>query len=314
MRVHVVTPGELDADDQAAWRAAQAARPELSSPFLSPEFASAVDRVRPDARVAVVDDDAGRTGFLAFQDAPDHQGSPIGEGLCDAQAFVHEEGLDWSPAEIVRASGLTAWRFDHLRLEQSEFGPFHRKIHRSPVIDLSRGHESFLSDVQQISKDVLAQMGRRRRKLEREVGPVITEWCDDSDDAYGALKQWKSAQYAATGVWDRFAHPWISDLLDELRCATAPGCTGLLATTRAGDRLAAVHFGLAGVDSLSWWFPAYEPELGAYSPGLILLLDLAEQAAARSLSMIDLGRGEHGYKLRVANGSYEVAEGEVRAE
>jgi CelD/BcsL family acetyltransferase involved in cellulose biosynthesis len=313
MHVRVVTPGELDAHDLAIWRAGQAARPELSSPFLSPEFASAVGRVRADARVAVVEDGAGRKGFLSFQEGPDHQGSPIGEGLCDAQAFIHQPGLHWSPAAVVRASGLTAWRFDHLRPEQAEFRPFHRKIHRSPVIDLSRGHESFLSDVQQVSKDVLAQTRRRRRKLEREVGPVVTEWCDASDDAFDALKRWKSAQYAATGVWDRFEHTWINDLLDELRAAAAPGCTGLLATTRAGDRLAAVHFGLSGVDSLSWWFPGYEPELGAYSPGLILLLDLAEQAVARSFSMIDLGRGEHGYKLRVANGSYEVAEGEVPA-
>ena len=72
-----------------------------------------------------------------------------------------------------------------------------------------------------------------------------------------------------------------------------------------------MHLGLGGLTSLSWWFPAYDPELGPYSPGLVLLLDLAEFAAERGLAMVDLGRGEHGYKLRVATGEYTVAEGEV---
>jgi CelD/BcsL family acetyltransferase involved in cellulose biosynthesis len=74
-----------------------------------------------------------------------------------------------------------------------------------------------------------------------------------------------------------------------------------------------VHFGVLGHDRLVWWFPAYDAEYGSYSPGLILLLDLVAEAAERGLTLVDLGRGEHHYKLRVANGAYDVAEGVVPA-
>ncbi len=73
----------------------------------------------------------------------------------------------------------------------------------------------------------------------------------------------------------------------------------------------AVHLGLQSADRLCWWFPAYDPELGRYSPGLILLLALIAEGSARQVPILDLGRGEHDYKLRVADRFYEVAEGEV---
>ncbi|HEY3941251.1 MAG TPA: GNAT family N-acetyltransferase [Acidimicrobiales bacterium] len=313
MQVSVVRPGDLGPVEVSAWRELQQGQVALSSPFLSPDFALAVGRARDDARVAVVEDAEGFAGFFAFQLGPGATGAPIGDGICDAQAFVCRAGLEWDPRWLVRSSGLVAWRFDHLRVEQSAFEPYHRALHSAPVMDLSDGLDAFRTAVSTVSKDVLAQTARRRRKLAREVGPVVTEWADPAAEPFDALVGWKSAQYAATGTWDRFEHRWIRTVLDELRAAHCSHCTGLLATTRAGGRLAAVHFGLAGLHGLSWWFPAYDPALGAYSPGLVLLLDLAECAAERRVATIDLGRGEHGYKRRVATGRYLLAEGEVTA-
>ena len=43
----------------------------MRSPFLAPEFALAVDRVRRDARVAVLEDSGRVVGFLAYQAATD---------------------------------------------------------------------------------------------------------------------------------------------------------------------------------------------------------------------------------------------------
>ena len=312
VQVRVVATDELGPAELEAWRAIQRGQESLSSAFLAPEFAQAVGRARPDARVAVVEDRSGYVGFFAFQEGSDKHGTPIGAGICDAQAFICRPELDWDPRWLVRACGLTSWQFDHLRTEQSQFGPFHRALHRSPVIDLTAGHDAFLATVATISKDVLAQVRRRRRKLAREIGPVVTTWSEaEALEPNRALFAWKSAQYAATGTWDRFEQPWIRDVLEDLQGSAAPDCAGVLATTRAGGRLAAVHLGLGALTSLSWWFPTYDPELGRFSPGLILLLDLAEFAAERGLSMVDLGRGEHGYKMRVSNGGYMVAEGEV---
>ncbi len=259
-------------------------------------------------------EDAGElVAFFAFSSGADATGAPIGATICDAQALVVRTGFDWDPAELVRAAGLESWTFDHLVSTQRPFEPFHHARHTSPTVDLSAGHDAYLAQVRARSKDVLAQVARRRRKLAREVGDVVVEWQTDDVRVLDTLINWKSAQYRETGVWDRFDQPWIVDVVRALADTAADGLTGVLTTLRAGDHLVAAHFGLQGRDRLVWWFPAYDSSFGNYSPGLILLLDLIAEAAARGLTLVDLGRGEHHYKLRVANGEYDVAEGVVPA-
>ena len=181
------------------------------------------------------------------------------------------------------------------------------------MADLSDGHDHYLERVRASSKDVLAQVARRRRKLAREVGDVTLEWQTDDSAVLDTLFEWKSAQYRETGVWDRFDQPWIVDVVRALASTRKAALTGLLSTLRADGEPVAVHFGLLGPDRVAWWFPAYNAKFARYSPGLILLLDLIAVAAARGITLVDLGRGEHHYKLRVATGAYEVAEGSVPA-
>ena len=311
MKVTSVSPRELGPSEISAWRRLQAGSSWLSSPYLAPEFAQAVGHARDDARVAVIEDGARVVGFFAHQARPDGRGEPVGAGICDAQAVIAAPGLDCDARWLIRQCGLDSWRFDHLRTEQPGFASFHDVVHRVPTLDLRGGFEVFRGAVRAVSKDVLAQVARRRRKLGREVGPVVTEWDEGADDAFEALARWKSGQYASLGTWDRFAVGWIRVVLDRLRATEGPGCAGTLATTRAGGHLVAVHFGLVGAAGLSWWFPAYCPDLAQYSPGLILLLDLAEASCDFGMPQLDLGRGEHGYKMRVATDNYTVAEGAV---
>jgi len=64
---------------------------------------------------------------------------------------------------------------------------------------------------------------------------------------------------------------------------------------------------------LHWWFPVYDPEdeLARYSPGGILLLKLAEQAAGMGLRVLDLGKGDDPYKDSFRTGAIPLAEGAV---
>lgn len=311
MQVRVVRPGDLGDAELAIWRTFQRNDPTLASPFLTPEFALAVDGARDDARVGVVEESGGPVAFFPFSTEDGSTGGPVGASICDAQALVAHKGWECDPAALVRGVGLDVWNFDHLLATQPAFEPFHHALHRAPTASLADGFEVYLAQVRSNSKDVLAQIARRRRKLGREVGDVVFEWQTADRDTLDTLFAWKSAQYRETGVWDRFDQPWIVDVVRALACTAADDVTGLLSTLRAGDNLVAVHFGLLGRDRLSWWFPVYNGEFARYSPGLILLLDLAEAAAARGVVLVDLGRGEHHYKLRVATGSYVVAEGAV---
>jgi CelD/BcsL family acetyltransferase involved in cellulose biosynthesis len=313
VRAEVVHPGELGPEERQLWDR-YTLDSSLGSPFLSWEFTQAIGTVRDDCRVAVLDDGVRTCGFLAFQLDPDRAGRPVGATICDAQAVVGPHDWIFDARRVVAAAGLTRWVFDHLNTQQAPFAPYHRQRHRSPFVDLRGGHEEFLRQLRAHSKDLLTQVGRRRRKLEREVGPVVVEWQSSQPERdMQRLRGWKSEQYARGGEWDRFSHHWIAEVLTSLMVARNPGCTGVFTTLRAGDRLVAAHLGLLGKDRLSWWFPAYDPDVGRYSPGLILLLDLITEASNRGVPVVDLGRGEHSYKLRVTPQFYEVAEGEVPA-
>lgn len=313
MKVTVVRPAELGPVEWQQW-ASFAHGPDLGSPFLSAAFARIIGDLREDARVAVIDEGSTTRGYLAFQVDDEHVGRPIGATIADAQAVMCETDWNFDARELIAAAGLTCWHFDHLITSQQQFAPYHHRRHRAPLVDLRTGHEQFLQEVRAHSKDLLAQVGRRRRKLEREIGPVMCEWQSSQAAAdISRLEGWKSDQYERDETWDRFAAPWIAEAVRRLAQSRDPGCTGVLTALRAGDRLVAAHFGLLGPDRLSWWFPAYDPEFGRYSPGLILLLSLIEEAAERAVPVIDLGRGEHGYKLRVTSRFSEVAEGCVDA-
>ncbi|MBO0728000.1 MAG: GNAT family N-acetyltransferase [Acidimicrobiaceae bacterium] len=309
MTVTVVHPRELGPHEVQQWAEFERS-PSLGSPFLSAEFARIVGEVRDDARVAVVDEGHTTCAYFPFQIDEERVGRPIGASIADAQAVMCDADWEFDARELIAAAGLASWHFDHLVVSQLPFAPYHRQRHRAPLVDLQRGHEHFLLEVRAQSKDLLAQVGRRRRKLEREVGPVVCEWqSSHPEHDLRRLQQWKSGQYARDETWDRFASPWIAETVGRLTRSRDPGCTGVLTSLVAGDRLVAAHFGLRGQDRLSWWFPAYDPEFGRYSPGLILLLAVIKEASERAVPVVDLGRGEHGYKLRVTPHFSEVAEG-----
>jgi CelD/BcsL family acetyltransferase involved in cellulose biosynthesis len=311
VKVIVVRPGELGPDERRHWESF-AQQSALTNPFLSWEFTQVIGQTRDDARVAVLDSGSGICGFLAFQVGPDRVGRPIGATIADAQAVVCPPDFDFNARELMVGAGLDSWQFDHLLVSQQPFVAYHRQLHRAPVVDLRAGHEQFLERLRSHSSDLLAQVARRRRKLEREIGPVVVEWqSTQRSQDIEHLRRWKTEQYARTGTWDRFGQPWIVEALANLAQSTDPNCTGALGVLRAGDQLVAAHLGLLSSGRLSWWFPTYDPEFSRYSPGLILLLDLIGEAAKRAIAMVDLGRGEHAYKLRVTSDFEEVAEGEV---
>jgi CelD/BcsL family acetyltransferase involved in cellulose biosynthesis len=85
----------------------------------------------------------------------------------------------------------------------------------------------------------------------------------------------------------------------------------MLSLLYAGERLVAGHFGMRGRSVWHYWFPAYDPEVAKYSPGLILLLKMAEHAPSLGVRTIDLGKGMSLYKQRLMNASVLLASGSV---
>jgi len=310
VNVEIVSAGSLAASDLARWSELQQARPLYRSPFFRPEFALTVARVR-DVRVAVVEDAGSVAGFFAFEAGRARHGRPVGSPFSDYHGPVLEDAAELDARELVRACGLRTWSFDHLPGGVEGFGPHVRGHGASPCLDLTEGFDPEAAG-RKAPSDIRGAL-RKARKLAREVGPLRFLPESDAPELLAQAITWKRRQYGATGVRDVLADPGGRELLAHVHAAREPGFAGALSVLYAGDQVAAVHLGLRAGGVLHSWFPAYNPDLHRYSPGLVLLLELAKAAPALGIRELDFGKGEARYKLALATGTVTIHEGSVGA-
>jgi CelD/BcsL family acetyltransferase involved in cellulose biosynthesis len=311
VKVTVVPGSELARDQVAQWSAIQQTSPTLASPYFAPEFVQATAATRTDVRVAILDDDAGVVGFFPFQRGRAGVGHPVAGRMSDFQGVVASEAVAWDGPGLVRASGLSAWRFDHLLASQEPLRQFHWAEAPSPYIDISDGFEAYRQQRRAAGSREIEQILYKARKAERRAGPLRFELHTADDFAFQALLRWKGQQYRSTGQPDLAAIPWVVRLLDRIRHERGERFSGLMSALYLGDRLAAVHLGMRSLTVLHYWLPAYDPELAASSPGQLFIVELARAAASQGVRRIDLGKGDEPYKTRLMSGSIPVAEGAV---
>ncbi|MGW7042942.1 GNAT family N-acetyltransferase [Streptomyces avermitilis] len=316
MDISVYRPGELSAADRAAWTALQSkahldGSPELANPFLSPEFTLAVGRCRRGVRIAVAREDGEPAAFFPFQRTATGVGRAVGLGVSDCQGLVHRAGFTWDAQELLQACGLALWEFDHLVEGQAPFEAGAAGTFPSPVMDVDQGYEAYLRGLRARSPKFTRTTLAKERKLGRDAGGVRYVHDERDPAALRTLMTWKSAQYRRTGRSDRFAHAWITHLVQQLFHSRSEPFAGILSVLYADDRPVAAHFGLRSERVLACWFPAYDPAYAKYSPGLILHLRMAEAAAADGIAHLDLGRGQKDYKDSLKTREIAVSEGWV---
>ncbi|MCG5212700.1 GNAT family N-acetyltransferase [Streptosporangium soli] len=310
MRVSVVHPRELGDPEISAWRALQEDDPAVDNPFLSPEFTLAVGELRDYVRVAVLSDGPDLVGFFPFERHPLGTGKPVGAGLTDAQGLVRAKGLDLDPRRLIKQCGLGVFEFDHLMAGQPLLSDRDSR-HPSPIIDLRDGFDSYIATVKENSGKTYKSTVAKSRKLQRDAGAIRHDYATKEQDALRTLLGWKTDQYRRTGRTDRFARPWIVQLVERLLDTDNEHFAGVLDMIYVDGRPVAGHFGLRTRNTLVGWFPAYDTTFAKYSPGLIHHLALTERAAEAGIQVFDLGRGEKEYKEKLKNGEYFVAEGRV---
>jgi CelD/BcsL family acetyltransferase involved in cellulose biosynthesis len=309
VQISMARPSELGPDEIDAWHSMQRETGSLANPFLSPEFAIAVDSFRPDARVAVLTDGPENIGFFPFQRRRLGVGVPIGAGLNDCQGLIHAPDVEWDPRDLLRACKISVWHFDHLVESQQPFERFATAVMPSPVVDLTDGFAAYQEKLRAQSPQFCKDLARRRRKLEREIGEL--HFVVDSRDLaeLRALMRWKSDQYHRSGWADVFDRPWIVDLVDYLFGTHGDQFGGLLSVLYSGGIPVAAHFGLRSDHVLAQWFPAYDQRFSRQSPGLIQHLEMAEETALLGINLINLGKGTERYKQTLKNHDLFVAEG-----
>ena len=311
MKITTIRPNELGPDEFARWHGFQRAVPGLDNPFLSPEFTVAVGEESLAARVAVLSDGDEIVGFFPFERRRWGVGVPIGAYVNDCQGLVHAPGTDWDPEEVLRACGLTVWEFDHLVDPQPPLTPHLDGRWPAPIIDLSTGFDDYETVLRGRSSRFTSDLPRRMRMLGREIGEPRFELAASEHGLLDTVLAWKSAQYVRTGAPDLLARPWLPRLLRRLLATEHDGFAGILSVLYAGDRPVAGHLQLRFDRVLAGWFPAYDPRLGKYAPGLQHHLETARAAATEGVRHIELGKGGEDYKALLANGTLMVGTGQV---
>jgi CelD/BcsL family acetyltransferase involved in cellulose biosynthesis len=307
VKITVVRPGELGAAELTRWRDLQLADPELGNPFLAPEFTLGVGRFRDEARVAVVEDGPRIVAFLPFERGPLGIGHPVGFGLTDLQGIIAEPDLDLDARVLLRACGLGVWDFDHLLAHQSMFVPYQTARRVEPVQVLSGGLAAFDEEGRQAASKRHKSIRYKERKLGRQVGEIRYEFASADDADLRRLMAWKSDQYTRTGRTDRFARPWIVELVRHFHETGF----GVLSVLWAGDERVSANFVLRNGPVMAGWFTAYDTRFAKYSPGMIGHLRMAESSAEAGVAEIAMGRGGKEFKEVFKSREIIIAEGRV---
>jgi len=310
-KISVIRAGDLNEQQLHQWAGFQDADPALHSPYFCHQFTQAVAAVRDDVFVAIMEDAGRIVGFFPFQKGKLKIGRPVAGALSDFQAVIAMPDPQWDAQELVRKSGLSLWDFDHLLAMQAPFAAYIRKTESSPYMDLSGGYESYARARREVGSEQIKKAGNLGRKLEREIGPLefVAHTADEA--TFQLLLKWKSQQYLASGTIDVFSYEWTVALLRRLLEIQTPEFAGMLSVLSVKGKIIAAHLGMRSKTTWHYWFPSYDHEFARFSPGLLLLLKMAEAAPVMGLNRIDLGKGESQYKDRLASGETAIAEGSV---
>jgi CelD/BcsL family acetyltransferase involved in cellulose biosynthesis len=303
--------GSLNGAELETWRQARSDSTCFVSPFYAPRWSELAAAHLGAVQVAVVVRDGESVAFLPYQMTSRDVAGPVGGSLCDYQGWVAVSASTLpEPGDLLRSCGLAALDFDHIPECQHAFAQYVREWELSPVVDLADGFESYSGALAAEGRKVLQKARTARRRLERDLGDLEFTWHDDDPHSLESLIAWKSEQYVRSGVGDVTTRPGVVGLLDDVT-ASAGEIEGSLATLRCGGRVVAAHLGLRSGTTLHYWLPSYDPAFAAFSPGTVLLSELIHNAHFHGVQRIDLGKGQHPYKLRFANGSVRLGAGSV---
>ena len=310
MNIDIVRPRELSADEIARWGTLQAADPEVANPFFSARWPRAVEHAQGDAcgvRVAVLHDRGQIKGFFPAK----IQGSTAmacGAPMCDYQGLVAASDVKLDGRALLSAFGVGRYDFSHMPEGQKTFAGHIRGASPSWIARLPFGYDVYAADKREES-NIIKDTDKRRRRAERELGPVIFTAFSRSKTDLDQLIAWKRANYRATGQTDIFDAEWTLTLLRELFASRDPAFGGALYTLHIGDELAAAHFHLRGPDVIHAWIIAHNPALYRVSPGILLFQDILRWMDDTPYTAIDFGPGDYRFKQQLANDTCSVGHG-----
>jgi CelD/BcsL family acetyltransferase involved in cellulose biosynthesis len=300
----------------ARWNALLQSAVPVKSAFLSYDFARAVNDVRGGVSVIAIRGDDGEEGFLPFQIRRGRKllghAEKVAGGMSDFFGVVGNFTGPLDAGDLLRAAGLSAFRFDHAvgALCPFAFEDAERSQGARLMVD---DFEQFKAGLLISNKKFVQSVLSRERRLAAELGEIVFRWhAEEPTVALGQLITAKRNQYRRTGVADSFRTAWHRALLDRLLRTPMPACTATVSTLHAGGQWIGSKYGLICGDTLHSWFSVYDPQHRRHGPGHLVWFRTLEEGCRRGIRVFDFGEGDSNYKREYGGTSYDVFKGAIR--
>lgn len=300
---------ELTENELAAWRQLLVDNREFRSPFFSPGYTQLVSRCVNGVMVGLLKRQKQVVGVFPFQLEDEHLACPVGTVFCDYQAVITAKDTPWSVEELLEVLNLKQWRFDHALAHQAQWQKYKQCQDVSWSIDLSNGFSAYEAQMRQSKRKQLAETRRKKRLIEREVGPLSFVAHEVNEEHLDRMLQWKSAQWARSGWPGRYIDAWERQLMHELMHTEQADFAGLFTILKANEQPIAMHLGMRSVSTWHYWTTAYDPAFRRYSPGIIMLVEMLRHAPEMGLTEMDLGKEDFEYKRRLHTHLISLCEG-----
>lgn len=311
MNVTAISANDLTDDHVAQWRLLQAENPSCAGPHFSVEFVKAVAEVRDHIEVAMMSRGGEPFGFVPFRRTKGDIGRPIADNFSDFQGCIVSPNVCWDADEIVRRCRLNAFHFSNVPATCAALEPFVWQSKQASYIDLSEGFEAYRVSRRKAGSDELHEALRKVRKIQRDVAPLHFEPRSTDPAVFRTLIAWKRAQLKARNLGDSFAGPWVLPLLERIVNSQTDDFTGMMSVLRVGDEILAINLGMRSRNVLHGWVTTYNRDFAKYSPGMMMVVQLAQYAERQGVRRIEMGGGGEAFKMSLASGTYDLVSGAI---
>lgn len=267
--------------------------------FISPKFAEAINCCATDVHVLVLSRGSNIVGYMAIQRSSGFLGflglfEPAGFPMCDYFGLVAEPDVNVTWRLLLSGAKVPCLFFSHLDQEQLQLGLTGEQPRLGHRTQVGPDGRTCWEQFKKIDKELVKDVDRRYRKLEKERGPISFEMeAVGPDDALRTLLDWKSSQYLRTGqLGGVLLQKRYVDALRYFLTHKSKDAYPVLSVLRCGGQVVAAHYGLLAGGVLHRWFPSYDPEFANYSPGKILYKEMLVNAKDLGITCIDRGDGD----------------------
>lgn len=310
MNIRNVTFDQLTEADIAAWSVIQRAHPVFLSPQFRPEFIQLAAAVCDDVEVAVLEQAGAAVGFFPFHRKASRTAVPVGRELSEFEGLIARPDVEWDVRTMMRACRLSCWRFNQLVRAHASLERYAWSSADTAYIDLSGGFDAYLC-ARSNGKRIMSEFNQRKRKFEREVGPIRYESHVSDPAVLATCVGWKRAQAVRTGLVDIFQEPWVNKFLESILASKGENFAGEMHVAYVRDEIAAINFGMRSGDVFHPIFPTYNVKFGEHSPGMLLWIETMKAAESLGIRRIILGLNDQPYKERLKSGEEKVLIGSV---